>query len=72
MKVCAPQYRKGIKVSENIQRKAAKMVKSQKKKMYEKQLRSLGLFGPEQKRLRGRPTAPHKGSRGAALSSSLW
>jgi len=69
-----PQYKNDIKPLENIQRRTTKMVKGLGGKMYGKQLRLLGVFSPEQRRLRGGfmvATAPHKGSRGAALSSAL-
>ena len=46
------QYKKDIELLENIQRRAKKMVKGLEGKTYEEQLRSLGLFGPEQSRLR--------------------
>ena len=52
------------------------MVKGLEGKMYEEQLRSLGLSIPEQSRLRGGLMAAcsslTRGAEGQALSSALW
>ena len=50
--VLVPQY-KGIKLLESTQRSVVRMGKSLGGKIYKEQLRSLGLFSPEQRRVRG-------------------
>jgi len=45
----ALQYKKNIKLLENIQRRAMKVGKDLEGKMDEEQLRFLGLFSPEQR-----------------------
>ena len=71
VQVWGPQYEEDMKLLESLQRRAAKMVKGLETKMYEGYLKSLGLFNPEQRRLRGGLMAPQEGSGGAALSSAL-
>ena len=72
----APQHKKDIKLLESVQRRATKMGKELEWKTYEEWLKSLGLFSPEQSRLRGGLMAAcsslTRGVEGQALSSALW